>query len=223
MKQISNFQISDEILAAYLDGKLDENQSEYVENAIENSPELQWTVDRWIEMQTADISATSVQTSYKKVISIKPKLKNTMAMAAAVLLIIVLSLPLFVKMNTINPNTGLPMDFPATGDRVLLEYPTIIDNIVVQDEESHNHEDDFSYNYEINNNALVFMWNKRVDSCRYIMYSNKGDELFSGRIRNSHITIFPINNLNASYKPIWVAIKFYDANVMYNDSIMIDY
>ena len=237
--------IDDELLAAYLDGRLEGEQEEYVENAIENSPELQWTVDRWIEMQICQDKVESTEVE-----SIKPIVKKNVAaiqespgieeerevsairklrisrivyMAASILLLIGISLPLLINSSRINPDSGMPFDFPA-GERIPMEYSDLTDNPSNKNVEPiRESEEDFSYRYIIYKTAIVFMWEKRIEHAEIVLYSSNGTQLVWGTMENHSTIAFPHTHIHESDKPIWASLKFQDTDFYLVDSIMINF
>lgn len=220
--------IDDELLAAYLDGRLEGEQEEYVENAIENSPELQWTVDRWIEMQICQdkVEPTDVESIVplvkEKVAAIrKRRISRIVYMAASILLLIGISLPLLIKQNSISPESGMPMDFPA-GELVPMEYSGLPDN-PPQDGVPIGEDDGFSYKTVIYKSALIVMWAQRLENMEYVLYSSNGTKLQWGFVKNAHAESIGLSAIDDSHKPLWVALKFSNPDFYYTDSIMVNY
>lgn len=245
MTPIYNLPIDDELLAAYLDGQLEGEQEEYVENAIENSPELQWTVDRWIEMQicqdkveptevesieplvkenVAAIQESPVIEEEREVAAIrKLRISRIVYMAASILLLIGISLPLLINTSRINPDSGMPFDFPA-GEKIPMEYTDLTDNPSNKNVEPIGEsEEDFSYRYTIYKTAIVFMWEKRIEHAEIVLYSSNGTRLVWGTMENHSTIAFPHTHIHESDKPIWASLKFQDTDFYLVDSIMINF
>lgn len=243
MIPIIKLPIDDELLAAYLDGRLEGEQEAYVENAIENSPELQWTVDRWIEMQVSQdkvesTDVNSIKPLVKEEVSIiqesldieeernvaairKLRISRIVYLAASILLLIGFSLPLLIKQNKINPESGMPMDFPA-GELVPMEYsglPDIppLDGVPIEED------DGFSYKTVIYKSALIVMWEQRLEKMEYVLYSSSGTKLQWGFVKNAHTQSVGLSAIDDSYKPLWIVLEFSDPDFYYADSIMVNY
>lgn len=243
MTPIYKLPIDDDLLAAYLDGRLEEEQEAYVEKAIENSPELQWTVDRWIEMQICQdkVEPTDVESLEplvkEKVAAIqespeieeerevaanrKLRISRIVYMAASILLLIGISLPLLIKQNRISPEIGMPMDFPA-GELVPMEYSGLPDN-PPQDRVPVEEDDGFSYKTTIYKSALIVMWEQRLENMEYVLYSSNGTKLQWGFVKNAHTESIGLSTIDDSNKPLWVALKFSNPDFYYADSIMVNY
>lgn len=239
--------IDDELLAAYLDGQLEGEQEEYVENAIENSPELQWTVDRWIEMQICQdkVEPTDVESieplvkekvaaiqkspdieEEKEVAAIrKLRISRIIYMAASILLLIGISLPLLIKQNKIGPKSGMPMDFPA-GELVPMEYQPESGSVsdVVDSNNTITNDDALSCRYVIYKSVIIVMWEERMDRMEFDVYASDGRKIRNpGFTTYSHSMVVPTTGINESDKPIWIAMKFYNPGFYYADSIMINF
>jgi len=232
--------IDDELLAAYLDGQLEGEQEEYVENAIENSPELQWAVDRWIEMQTdqdkvepVDVEKLKRFATNQKFPDIEGKEKvatirkfpisRIVYIAASVLLLIGISLPLLINSSKINTDSGMPFDFPAS-ERILMEYTSMTDDPSNSSADPIDEsEEDFSYRYTIYNTAIVFMWEKRIEHAEIVLYSSNGTRLVWGTMENHCTIAFPHTQIQETDKPIWASLKFRDTDFYLIDSIMINF
>lgn len=242
-----NLPIDDELLAAYLDGRLEGEQEAYVENAIENSPELQWAVDRWIEMQICQdkMEPTDVESieplvkekvaaiqespdieEERKVAAIrKLRISRIVYMAASILLLIGISLPLLITQNRISPESGMPMDFPA-GERVLMEYqpefgsmPDVVEPSIIV-----TNDDTLSCRYVVYKSVIILMWEERVDRMEFDVYASDGRKIMNpGYTTYSHSMVVPTDRINESDKPIWIAMKFYNPDFYYADSIMINF
>lgn len=240
-----NLPIDDELLAAYLDGRLEGEQEEYVENAIENSPELQWTVDRWIEMQISKDTVESTDVGEEEVAAIQKLLDNEVDneeeeevaairklrisrivyMAASILLLIGVSLPLLINSNRISPDSGMPMDFPA-GERVLMEYQPELGSMpdVVEPSIIVTNDDTLSCRYVVYKSVIILMWEERVDRMEFDVYASDGRKIMNpGYTTYSHSMVVPTDRINESDKPIWIAMKFYNPDFYYADSIMINF
>lgn len=218
-----NLPIDNNLLAAYLDGKLDESQAEYVENAIENSPELQWTVDRWIESQTGKMSSAETEISVGQAAAIHPRFRQVLSWAASILIVVALTVPILLRMGTINPNSGMSENFPASNNHIPLEHSTsgnilpMDPNAVAQGEEG------FKWRYVIYKTSLIIMWEQRMEAVNCKLYSSQGNELMHSDAWNSYTSTFPLVSVKESDKPLWLSVRFQGSGVVVNDSIQIHY
>lgn len=223
----NNHIVSDELLAAYLDGTLDEKKTEYVETAIENSPELQWVVDQWIEERTKNFPSTEVES----IITAKKHENHSRSrwiwsIAASVLIIFGVSLPLLFKSNNINLESGMPMDFPVSG-RYESEYPNILPpNVSPSDNDSENGEK-FSYEYEIYKTAAIITWNQPLDSARCIAFSKNRQHHFTTffndpNAKRNRIFVVPLSTFDNSEYPIKLILMFAGPNFISKDSISVN-
>lgn len=229
----NNHIVSDELLAAYLDGRLDEKKNEYVETAIENSPELQWIVDQWIEERTKSFPSTEVDSiSIAKEQDVNStsndhlKFRWVWSIAASVLLVFGVSLPLLFKSNIINPDSGMPMDFPVS-ERYEAEYPNILPPNVTPSDDNFQSEEKFSYEYEIYKTAAIITWNQPLDSARCIAFSNNRQHhfttYFNGADANKHrIFVVPLSTFDQSEYPIKLILKFAGPDFISTDSISVN-
>ena len=109
--------IDDELLVAYLEGNLDEKQSEYVEEAIENDPELLNFVEEWVAInddvcislldKTEQFPATG---KIVKVAAKKQIWKPLLAAALLLTLLSVLTTVLLKKPDISSPSFGSSPD-----------------------------------------------------------------------------------------------------------------
>lgn len=226
MSSIKKLPIDDELLAAYLDGRLKGEQEEYVENAIENSPELQWTVDRWMEMQMLnDKKEEPAYVDEERGVAATRKMftSRIFYIAASILLLIGISIPLFVSSGKINPDSGMPYDFPA-GERVPMEYSKLPVNPFHDEAKQLIDEDDkFSYRTVMYKSALIIMWEQKLEKVEYVLYSSSGTKLQWGCVQNAHTESIGLSAIDESYKPLWLALKFSNPDFYYADSIMVNY
>ncbi len=218
-----NIPVSDEMLAAYLDGRLDEEQSEYVEKAIENSPELQWTVDRWVEEQTSAFLPSTAE-------SLRVNTRNTShrkkwAMAASILIPVAILLPLILNRNNIDVGSGMPTDFPVSG-RYESELPNSNTEPTTLDIDTDS-EDGFSYQYEVYKTAAIITWDQPIKSANCRAYSNDSRESFyieyDGKKSSNDFRIFvvPLSYFNESHYPLKLKLEFSGSDFTYSDSIFI--
>lgn len=226
MNTINNLPIDDELLAAYLDGKLDEKQSQYVENAIENSPELKWVVDRWIEEQTSVVAQTEVD-SQRIASGAKPRQNRwKWSIAASIILVLGVSLPLLIKMSNINPNSGLPEGFPASA-RYESESHLVTPEPVIPYDGSALNKEKFQVQYEIYKSAAIITWNMQIDSASCIAYSNNRQSKFyyyTNRVnaKNRRSFVIPLDAFKSSEYPITVTYYFKGPDIACADSIVIN-
>lgn len=227
--------ISDELLAAYLDGELDEQQSKFVEDSVENSPELQWVVDQWIAEQTIDCDSTRVDAERIKTMAESDKKvadkhtnKRVWAIAASILVVIGVSFPLLFRMNDISSYSGLPMDFPAS--RCDLEYSYNdqtpgIDPSGQDEIEQNDEEEKISYEYEIYKGTLIFLFHQKFDTIFYEMYSKDNQLIKKGNSCKGVCTLVaPLVHITESDKPIIVKLKLVQGlEVVFEDRMTLDF
>lgn len=219
----ANLPIDDELLSAYLEGRLNAEQEEFVEKAIESSPELQWTVDRWVEMQfdkeEEKVSAIKETDDTQKII--KMRVIRVACVAASILLLMGIFIPLIN--NGIYTDSGMPLDFPVS-ERTAKEFSVLPDdsgqNNALQNEED---EEDFSYDIVIYKSALIVMWGQRLEKMTYNVYSSSGRKLLYGISTGCCTTSAGISVINDSDKPLWISMKFYNPGFYYADSIMVNF
>lgn len=227
MTHTNNLQIDDNLIAAYLDGKLDDQQSEIVENAIEKSPELQWIVDRWLEEQTAKPSFTNSEIKLKEAISIKPNLRQALSIAASLLVLIALTIPILYKIGSINKDSGMSESFPASNTRVPSEHSNMGNLQPINTDTNNIEEETFTWTYEIYKSSLIIMWGQRMDTVNGILYSSDGRELAFCDTWNSHAMVLPVAHIKEEDKPLWLSIRFSrliaPPYIIENDSVIIDY
>lgn len=223
----NNYIVSDELLAAYLDGVLDEKKTEYVETAIENSPELQWVVDQWIEEQTKSFPSTQVESiSIAKEQDSNIKIRWIWSIAASVIVIFGVSLPLLFKSNNINPDSGMPMDFPVS-ERYESEYTNDLPpNVTPSDNDSENMEE-FSYEFEIYKTAAIITWNQPLDSARCDAVSKNRQHHFTTyfngvNANKQRIFVVPLSTFDPSEYPIKLILKFVGPDFISTDSISVN-
>lgn len=222
MTERGNFPISDEMLAAYLDGRLDEATSDKIEKAIENSPEMQWVVDRWLEGQLTTCEHSDVETNRVKV---KPKANRFFwAIAASVLVLITVALPLFFKPQ-ISPVSGLPENFPAS-ERFENEFSDNESSSSEQHEDVYNDDGRFTYNCERYKSAIIITWTRQLDSARCVAQSKGRQSLFtssfSDRVEGNHrIFVVPLELFNQSDSPITIYLTFIGSDFVCSDSISV--
>lgn len=228
MSEIMDQTINDELLAAYLDGRLNQEQSENVEHAIENSRELQWTVDRWLEQQTGAIALSKDIPSQSASHNVAPKPlfdKRFWSIAASILICVTVSLPLLFNMGDINPDSGLPMDFPAS-ERYESEIPNIQPPHVTPIDDSEN-EEKLSYEFEIYKTAAIITWNQPLDSARCIAISDNRQRQFIGYLNGPnadrcHIMVVPLGTFNDSDYPLTMILHLYGRNEVMTDSLTVN-
>lgn len=225
MSTVIDMPISDEILAAYLDGCLNQEQSENVERAIESSPELQWIVDRWIEEQIGSFAPSDVkiQESVRAVAASPRPPKRFWAVAAAILVLVSVSLPLLFNMSNTDSISGLPMDYPANryeSETSNNRSPVVPSNTAV------NNEGGFSYQYEIYKTAAIITWNQSLDSARCDVFSNNRQHHFSTSVNGFNasgyrIFVVPLGAFNQSEFPIKLVLRFVASDFVSTDSISV--
>lgn len=218
-----NLPIDNNLLAAYLDGNLDESQAEYVENAIENSPELQWTVDRWLESQTGQMSSAETEISVGKAVAIHPKFRQMLSWAASILIVVVLTVPLLLRMGSINPNSGMSESFPASNNHIPLEHSTSGNILPIDPAPLAQGEGEFKWRYVIYKTSLIIMWEQRMEAVNCKLYSSQGNELMHSDAWNSYTSTLPLASVKESDKPLWLSVRFQGSGIIVNDSIQINY
>lgn len=229
MSNIKNMPVSDEMLAAYLDGFLDPKQSDYVEQAIENDPELQWIVNRWIEEQTGSFSPTEAGLATVAASAAKPRPRRQIwAVAASILILITVLIPVLFNLENINPESGLPMGFPAS-ERFESEYSDLTRHPIDTSSEENNSDNSkpFEYNYEIYKTAIIISWAQPLKSANCIAYSNDRNHKFTSSFQGSEIDkhrffIVSLESFRQNEFPITIKLHFEGQDFVYSDSITIN-
>lgn len=219
MNTAKNYIISDELLAAYLDGNLSDEQTQFVEEAIESDPKLQWIVDRWIETQTNEYAPMNVEQAENN--HKEHNVRRYWTVAASVLILVALSLPLLLKMNNINPDSGLPMDFPVS-QRVHSEYNPIKPPDVINDEDADN-DASFSYQYEHYKNSVIITWDEPVEGAYCFVSAKNNNHYFSLECKNTEIRrvfVIPLGPFEPSDYPLTIALKFVHSGQPISDTII---
>lgn len=232
MSTIVKMPIDDEMLAAYLDGRLDEEKTEYVENAIENSPELQWTIDRWIEAQMGGFASSKVDSlpTFEK--KKKPHFnRRVWSIAASIVALLAVSLPLLINLTQINPYTGMSEGFPVS-ERYESEYPSNQTTpINPTDEISDDSQPVFSYDHEYYKTATttveIITWDPPMDSFCCTVYSGNNRlyniNSINRTTNNRRIAVVPLRQFESRYYPLTIKVEFFGSDFVYSDSFIVNY
>ena len=134
--------IDDELLVAYLEGKLDEKQSEYIEKSIENDPELLNFVKEWVAINddvcVSLLDKTEQYTSTGRIIKVAAKKqiwKPLLAAAFLLTLVSVLTSVLLKRPDNSSPSFGSSPDGKVWTPKDSLGSDS---SIIIQSIEIHN-------------------------------------------------------------------------------------
>ena len=227
MNKITALPISDELLAAYLDGHLNEKQSEYVEKAIEENPELQWIVDQWLDMQILSSATGNTTQSTGVAISHHNHNHRIWAAVASIIIVVAVALPLIIKTINLDPSSGMPSGFPVS-NRYESEYPSVLPSPVSPSDESINeNSQSLKYQAEKYKSAIIITWDQPLDTASCIATSNSGRQVFttflkSGNNGDNRIFVIPLNMFQSDDFPITVNLFFQNHEGSLSDSFPVN-